>query len=63
MENKLKRLFDFQRFEKNPRLEKLVEETESRCARNGRELSDEDLDRVSAAGDLSASIKTSYWTK
>ena len=48
MEKTLKKLFDYQRFEQNERLEKLIRETESRCAG---ELSDEELTLVSAAGD------------
>ncbi len=48
MEKKLKRLFDYQRFEKNERLEKLIHETESRYAK---ELSDDDLSLVNAAGE------------
>ena len=49
MERKLKSLFDYQNFEKNPRLEKLISETENRYAR---ELSDDDLSFVNAAGDF-----------
>ena len=48
MENKLKKLFDYQRFEQNEKLEKLVRETENHYAT---ELSDEDLSLVSAAGE------------
>ena len=49
MEKKLKKLFDYQRFEKNQRLEELIRETESRYAK---ELSEEDLSLVSAAGEI-----------
>lgn len=49
MEKKLKKLFDYQRFEKNERLEKIIKETESRY---GEELSDDDLSLVNAAGDI-----------
>ena len=48
-EQKLKKLFDFQRFEKNERLENLIRETESRYAA---ELSDDDLSLVNAAGEI-----------
>ena len=48
MEKKLKKLFDYQRFEKNERLEKIIRETESRYAK---ELSDDDLSLVNAAGE------------
>ena len=48
MEKKLKKLFDYHRFEKNERLEKIIEETESRYKG---ELSDADLSLVNAAGE------------
>lgn len=48
MEKKIKKLFDYQRFEKNEKLEKLIRDTESRYAK---ELSDDDLSHVSAAGE------------
>ena len=48
MEKKIKKLFDYQRFEKNEKLEKLIRDTESRYAT---ELSDDDLSFVSAAGE------------
>lgn len=48
MEKKLKSLFDYQRFEQNARLNKLISETENRYAR---ELSDDDLAMVAAAGE------------
>lgn len=48
MEKKLKILFDYQRFEQNEKLEKLIHETESRYASG---LSDDDLFLVNAAGE------------
>ena len=51
MEKKLKALFDYQRFEHNEKLEKLIQETESRYAQ---ELSDNDLMLVNAAGEISS---------
>lgn len=54
MEKKLKKLFDYQRFEKNQRLEELIRETESRYAK---ELSEEDLSLVSAAGEIKEARK------
>ena len=51
MEKKLKKLFDYQRFEKNERLEKIIKETESRY---GGELSDDELSFVNAAGEPTA---------
>ena len=47
MEKKLNKLFDYQRFEKNEKLEKLIRETESRYANA---LSEDELSLVSAAG-------------
>ena len=55
MDRKLKMLFDYQRFEKNQRLEELIRETESRYAK---ELSEEDLSLVSAAGEIKEERKT-----
>ena len=45
---KLSALFDFQRIAENPRLAKMIEDTESRY---GTELSDDSLEFVSAAGE------------
>ncbi len=54
MEKKLKKLFDYQRFEKNPRLEALIQETESRYSA---EMSDDDLLMVAAAGEANEIVK------
>ena len=51
MDKKLKSMFEFQRFQNNPRLAKLIQQTEQRYAG---ELSDEDMDFVSAAGEFTA---------
>ena len=48
MEDQLKKLFEYQRFEQNEKLGKLIQETEGRYAA---ELSDDDLSLVSAAGE------------
>ena len=48
MTKKLTALFDYQRFENNKRLQALSDETEARCLHN---LSDDDLEWVSAAGE------------
>lgn len=48
MENKLKKMFEYQKFENNPRLAKLIGETE---ARYGSAIDDDDLFMVNAAGD------------
>ena len=47
MEHKLKRLFDYQKFQRNSRLEAMLAEAEGRCA----EVDDEALELVSAAGE------------
>ncbi len=49
MENKLKKLFEYQKFEQNERLAKLIAETE---ARQAAEISDDDLEMVAAAGEI-----------
>ena len=48
MEKKLKAMFDYQKFARNPRLDAMLSEAEARyeCS-----LSDDDLELVSAAGD------------
>lgn len=48
MEKKLAKLFDYQRFERNEHLDRLIAETENRCSK---ELSDDNLEFVSAAGE------------
>lgn len=45
---KLTALFDYQRFERNKRLQALIEDTENRCMNA---LSDDDLEWISAAGE------------
>ena len=55
MEKKLKKLFDYQKFEKNPRLQKLIGESEARL--EAAELSDDSLEKVSAAGEPSVILK------
>ena len=45
----LEKLFDFQKFEKNPKLDNLINESLNRY---GTELSDDDVALASAAGDL-----------
>lgn len=47
MEKKLCHLFDYQKFQKNPRLEAMLAEAEDRCA----EVDEDALELVSAAGD------------
>lgn len=47
MEKKLRSLFDYQRFENNKGLERLIRDTESRYSKA---ISDDDLFNVNAAG-------------
>jgi len=49
MEKKLRSLFDFQRFQKNKRLEEVICQSQ---ARYENALSDEQLDMVNAAGEI-----------
>lgn len=53
--SKLNRLFDFQRFEGNTRLQKLIDEAHRRV--DVRELTDDELDQVAAAGAPESSDK------
>ena len=46
---KLSQAFDFQKFQQNPKLAGIVRETEGRYAKAA--LSDDDLEKISAAGD------------
>ena len=47
MEQKLKRLFDYQKFQRNSRLEAMLAEVEGKCA----VIDDAALELVSAAGE------------
>lgn len=51
-EQKLKQLFDYQKFAGNPRLARLIEESES----GAEELSEDSLFLVSAAGEADGGI-------
>ena len=57
MEKKLKSLFEFQKFERNADLESLIKESENRYAR---ELSDDDLFLVAAAGEPDLSLISGF---
>ncbi len=56
MDKKLKALFDYQKFKGNKKLERLIVETESRYSR---ELSDDEISIVSAAGEPLAKMTES----
>lgn len=49
MSDRLKSLFEYQKFEKNDKLDKLIKETEGRTLDR---LSDDALDMVNAAGNI-----------
>lgn len=53
MEQKLKRLFDYQKFNRNPRLDAILSEA---LARYEGDLADADLELVSAAGEEQAKL-------
>ena len=55
----LEKLFDFQNFENNSRLAKLISQTEARYAK---ELSDDELDMVNAAGQAEDFSEPTEWT-
>lgn len=54
MENEIKKLFDYQRFENNARLASIISQTEERY---GKALSEEELFFVNAAGELNTENK------
>lgn len=53
MEQKLKRLFDYQKFNRNPRLDAILSDA---LARYEGDLADADLELVSAAGEEQAKL-------
>ena len=55
-EQKLKKLFDFQKFEPNQKLSKMIKEAES----EGVMLSEEELSLVNAAGDRGSSSRREW---
>ena len=50
MESKLSRLFDYQKFEPNSKLDKLIKDVESRYSLDDMMMSDDELGMVNAAG-------------
>ena len=54
-ESKLYQAFDLHRFAPNPRLQRVIDRTHARVA--ARELSDEELDFVAAAGPIDEAKK------
>lgn len=55
MENKLRNLFDYQRFEQNDNLKKLIDDTHRRMRITV--ISDDLMRNISAAGDPSTNIE------
>ena len=52
MEKKLRQVFDYQKFARNPRLDAMLAEAEFRCA----DLDDDALEQVSAAGEVQQTV-------
>ncbi len=52
MESKLSRLFDYQKFEPNSKLDRLIQDVESRYALDDMALSDDELGMINAAGNV-----------
>lgn len=50
MENKLSRLFDYQKYAPNDKLSSIIRDVESRYSLDMQELSDDELGMLSAAG-------------
>ena len=50
MENKLSRLFDYQKYAPNDKLSSIIRDVESRYSLDVQELSDDELGMLSAAG-------------
>ncbi len=57
MESKISRLFDYQKFEPNSKLDKLIQDVESRYSLDDNMLSDDELGMVNAAGVADERIK------
>lgn len=53
MEHRLKRIFDYQRFSKNERLNEIISDTENRYS----ELNEDELFMVAAAGNIEMTSK------
>ena len=52
MEKKLAKLFDYQKYESNPRLDKLIKGVEERYPMEIQALSDDELGNLNAAGNV-----------
>lgn len=57
MDGKIARLFDFQKFEPNSKLDKLIQDVESRYSLDDNMLSDDELGMINAAGIVDERIK------
>lgn len=60
MNKKLTSLFDLQKFHKNKQLETLIAETHSRY---NKEISEDDLSEISAAGDINLRANIPFKTE
>jgi hypothetical protein len=52
MENKLSRLFDYQKYAPNDKLSSIIKDVESRYSLDLQELSDDELGMLNAAGSV-----------
>jgi hypothetical protein len=52
MEGKLARLMDYQKFEPNSKLDRLIQDVESRYSLDDMALSDDELGMINAAGNV-----------
>ena len=58
MESRLYKLFDYQRYEKDPELQEIIDDVLHRYRiSGGTRLSDEELEYAAAAGDPNASVE------
>lgn len=60
MKRKLTKLFDLQKFHNNEKLAALIDETH---ARYNKEISEDDLISVNAAGDISSRLRSPFTTE
>ncbi len=58
MENKLSRLFDYQKFAPNSRLDSIIKDVESRYSLDQELMTDDELDMVNAAGSVDVANAT-----
>ena len=60
MEGKLKALFDYQKFEPNSKLDKLIKDVESRYSLDDMMMSDDELGMLNAAGNVDTLMQRTH---